>query len=70
MANNSNQQIMIDCMFQKVDKRQRLVAITQELELLSKEIKRQNQEKEQVAFATSKRPIGKATKTTSSSFNG
>jgi hypothetical protein len=32
-------------MFQKVDKEQRLVAITQKLELLSKEIKMQNQEK-------------------------
>jgi len=45
MANNSNQQRMIDCMFQKVDKEQRLVVVTQELELLSKEIKMQNQEK-------------------------
>lgn len=57
-------------MFQKVDKEQRLVVVTQELELLSKEIKMQNQEKEQVAFATLKRPIGRPLKTTSSNFNG
>jgi hypothetical protein len=62
MANNSNQQKMINCMFQKVDKKQRLVAITQELESLSKEIKMQNQEKEQMAFATLKRPIGRPQK--------
>jgi hypothetical protein len=62
MANNSNQQRMIDCMFQKVYKEQRLVVVTQELELLSKEIKMQNQEKEQVASATLKRPIGRPQK--------
>ncbi len=62
MANSSNQQRMIDCMFQKVDKEQRLVVVTQELELLSKEIKMQNQEKEQVASATLKWSIGRPRK--------
>ncbi len=32
-------------MYQKMDKEQRLMAITQELELLSKEIETHNQEK-------------------------
>jgi hypothetical protein len=45
-----------------MDKEQRLVAITQKLELLSKEIKMQNQEKEQVASTTLKRPIGRPQK--------
>ncbi len=40
---HSKYQKMIDCLFQKVDKEQRLVAITHELELLSKDIKMQNQ---------------------------
>jgi hypothetical protein len=62
MANNSNQQRIIDCMFQRVDKEQRLVAITQELELLSKEIKMQNQEKEQVTSTTLKRLVGRPQK--------
>jgi len=46
MANSSKQQRLIDCMFQKVDKEQRLVAITQELKVLSKEVEKHNQEKE------------------------
>jgi hypothetical protein len=62
MANNINQQRTIGCMFQRMDKEQRLVAITQKLELLSKEIKMQNQEKEQVASTTLKRPIGRPQK--------
>lgn len=41
-------------MFERVDKEQRLVAITQKLELLSKEIKMQNQEKEEVVSTTLK----------------
>jgi len=54
MANGGKQQIMIDCMFQIVDKEQRLMAITQELNVLSKEMEMHNQEKKQVASTTLK----------------
>lgn len=45
---------MIHCMFQRVDKEQRLMVVTYELDLLSKEIEMHNQEKEQVVSTTLK----------------
>jgi hypothetical protein len=41
-------------MFQRVDKEQRLMVVTYELDLLSKEIEMHNQEKEQVVSTTLK----------------
>jgi hypothetical protein len=70
MANSSNKQTMIDCMFQKVDKEQRLVVVTQELELLSKEIKDAKPRKRASGFCNLETTYWKATKTTSSNFNG
>ncbi len=45
---------MIDCMFQQVDKEQKLMVATYELDLLWKEIEMHNQEKEQMASTTLK----------------
>jgi hypothetical protein len=50
MASNNKQQKMIDCMFQRVDKEQKLMVVTYELDLLWKEIEMHNQEKEQMAY--------------------
>jgi hypothetical protein len=69
MANSGKQQKMIDCMFQIVDKEQRLVAITQELKVLSKEMEKHNQEKEQVASTTLKQLVGKPQKHFSGYFD-
>jgi hypothetical protein len=44
MANSGKQQRMIDYMFQRVDKEQRLMVITQELKVLSKEMEKHNLE--------------------------
>ncbi len=54
MASNNKEQKMIHCMFQRMDKKQRLMVVTYELDLLSKEIEMHNQEKEQVVSTTLK----------------
>jgi len=52
MASTNKQQKMIDCMFQRMDKEQKLMVVTYELDLLSKEIEMHNQKKEQMASTT------------------
>ncbi len=54
MASSNKQQKMINCMFQQVDKEQKLMVVTYELDLLSKEIEMHNQEKKQVVSTTLK----------------
>jgi hypothetical protein len=54
MASSNKQQKMIHCMFQQVDKEQRLMVVTYELDLRPKEIEMHNQEKEQVVSKTLK----------------
>jgi len=61
----TKQQKMIDSMFCRMDKKERLLVVAQEVQALSKEIQLQIQEKETTPF---KKTYWKATKNNANNF--